>query len=175
VRQRIVDRRFVALQSNKERNVRDITEGVCVADVFPAPHFFIQGAQVFFELLPRLVDFIVMGYVTACALEPGVAVVDPNSYPRTLKRVLGKKRYFGIFLFQVFIDDRGFVDNGVAVHQHRNFAVRVKFEKLLGFVAEIAFDEVVGNSFLCQDKPCPVSVGSGAVRKELHRIYLLLG
>ena len=165
MRQRIVDRRFVALQSNKERNVGDITQGVSVADVFPAAHFFIQGAQVFFELLPRLVDFIVMGDVTACALEPGVAVVDPNSYPRTLKRVLGKKRYFGIFLFQVFIDDRGFVDHGVVVHQHRNFAVGVEFEEFLGFVAEIAFDEVAGNFFLCQDKPCPVSVRSGAVGK----------
>jgi hypothetical protein len=45
-------------------------------------------------------------------------------------------------------------------------------EKIFGLVAEVAFDQIIGNLFFRQDKPCPVSVGSGAVREELHNIHL---
>jgi hypothetical protein len=40
----------------------------------------------------------------------------------------------------------------------------------LGLVAEVAFYQIIGNVLFCQDKPCPVSVGSGSVRKELHNV-----
>jgi hypothetical protein len=69
-----------------------------------------------------------------------------------------------IFLFQVFVDDRGFVDDGVAIYQHGNFAVGVSFKQLFGLVFEIAFDEFIGNLFFRQDKPCPVGIRSGTVR-----------
>jgi hypothetical protein len=49
-----------------------------------------------------------------------------------------------IFLFEVFVDDRGFVNDGVSIYQHGNFAVGVSFKQLLRFVFEIAFDEFVG-------------------------------
>jgi hypothetical protein len=45
-------------------------------------------------------------------------------------------------------------------------------EKIFGLVAEVAFDQIIRNPFFRQDKPCPVSVGSGAVRKELHKSHL---
>jgi hypothetical protein len=74
-----------------------------------------------------------------------------------------------IFLFQVFVDDRGFVDDGVAIYQYGNFAVGVSFKQLFRLVFEIAFDELVGYLFFRQDKPCPVSVRSGTIRKQPHK------
>jgi len=71
----------------------------------------------------------------------------------------------GIFLFQVFVDDRGFVDDGVAIYQYGNFAVGVSFKQLFRLVFEIAFDELVGYLFFRQDKPCPVGIRSGTVRQ----------
>jgi hypothetical protein len=98
-------------------------------------------------------------------LQPRVAVIDPYPCPRAPQRVLRHERYFRIFLFKVFVNDRGFVDDGVAIYQHGNFAVGVSFKQLFRLVFEIAFDELVGDLFLRQDKPCPVSVRSRAVRK----------
>ena len=80
--------------------------------------------------------------------------------------------YFGVFLFEVLIDDRGFVNDRLVIHQHGNFAVRIEFEKLPGLVFEIALDEFIRNFLFGQDKPCPVRVRSRAVRKELHTRHL---
>jgi hypothetical protein len=70
-----------------------------------------------------------------------------------------------IFLFEVFVDDCGFVDDGVPIYQHGNFAVGVSFKQLFRFVFEIALDELVGYFFLRQDKPCPVGIRSRTVRQ----------
>ena len=127
-------------------------------------HFVIQSRQILFQLLGRLFDFKIMGDFTAGVLQPRVAVIDPYPYPRAPERVLRHKRYFRKFLFQVFVDDRGFVDDGVAIYQHGNFAVGVSFKQLFRLVFEIAFDELVGDLFFRQDKPCPVGIRSRAVR-----------
>lgn len=113
-----------------------------------------------------------MGDESPGALESGVAVVDPDSYSRALVRVLGHKRYLGVFFFEVFVDNRGFVDDRFSVHQHGNFAVRIELEKVLGLIFEIALDQFVGKLFFGQDKPCPVRVGSRAVGKKFHQHHL---
>jgi hypothetical protein len=79
-----------------------------------------------------------------------------------------------IFLFQVFVDDRGFVDDGVAIHQHGNLTVGISFKELFRLVFEIAFDELVGYLFFRQDKPCPVGVGSGLVGIKFHGLLLFI-
>jgi hypothetical protein len=85
-----------------------------------------------------------MGYLAAGVLQPRVAVIDPYPCPRTPQGILRHKRYLRIFLFEVFVDDRGFVNDGVPIYQHGNFAVGVSFKQLPGFVFEIAFDEFIG-------------------------------
>ena len=105
-----------------------------------------------------------MGYFAAGVLQPRVAVIDPYPCARAPQGILRHKRYLRIFLFEVFVDDRGFVDDGVAIHQHGNLAVGISFKQLFRLVFEIAFDEVVGDLFLRQDKPCPVGVRSRAER-----------
>jgi hypothetical protein len=74
----------------------------------------------------------------------------------------------GKLLFQVFVDDRRFVDNTVAVDQHRHFAVGILSGQVFRFVLEIYFDEIIGNFLLRQDNPCPVGVGSGVAGIEFH-------
>jgi hypothetical protein len=163
--QTVVDGRLVALFSDEKRNIRDIRKRIIPHNVLPALHLAIQSSQIFFQLLGRLFDFIIMGDFTASVLQPRVAVIDPYPCPRAAQGILRHERYFRIFLFQVFVDDRRFIDDGVAIHQHGNFAVGVSFKQLFRLVFEIAFDELVGDLFLRQDKPCPVSVRSRAVRK----------
>ena len=165
VGQTVVDGRLVALFSYEKGNISDIRKGIITHNVLPAFHLAIQSSQIFSQLLGRLFHLKIMGYFTAGVLQSRVAVIDPYPYPRAPERVLRHERYFRIFLFEVFVDDRGFVDDGVAIYQHGNFAVRVPFKQLFRLVFEIAFDELVGDLFLRQDKPCPVSVRSRAVRK----------
>ena len=106
-----------------------------------------------------------MGDFTAGVLQSRIAVIDPYPYPRAAQGILRHERYFRILLFEVFVDDRGFVDDSFAIYQDGNFTIGVSFKQLFGLVFEIAFDELVGYLFLRQDKPCPVSVRSRTVRK----------
>jgi hypothetical protein len=71
--------------------------------------------------------------------------------------------YFRILIFEVFVDDRGFVYYGFSVNKHGHFSVGVPFKQFFRFVFEIAFDEFIRYLFFRQDKPCPVGVGSRAI------------
>jgi hypothetical protein len=162
--QTVVDGRLVALFSDEKRNIGDIRQRIVPHNILPAFHLAIQSSQIFFQFLGRLFDFKIVGDFTAGVLQPRVAVIDPYPCPRAPERVLRHKRYLRIFLFQVFVDDRRFVDDGVAIYQYGNFAVGVSFKQLFRLVFEIAFDELVGYLFFRQDKPCPVGIRSGTVR-----------
>ncbi len=163
--QRVVDGRLVAFQSEKKRNVGDITQRVGVADIFTPLHLLVERDQVLAQFSSRFFHFIIVRNIAAGALKPGVAVVDPNSNPCPLRRIYRHKGNVGIFLIQIFVDDRRLVDDGVAIHQDGNLSVRVKLEQLFGFIAEIAFDQLKREMFFRQDKPCPVGIRSGAVGK----------
>jgi hypothetical protein len=113
-----------------------------------------------------------MGDVSAGALQAGVAVVDPYPHTRAGKQILRHERYLGKFFLEIFIDDRRFIDHGIPVHEHGHFPIRIALQKFFGFVAEIAFDELIRNLLFRQDKPCPVGVGSRTVGKQPHTNHL---
>ena len=89
-----------------------------------------------------------------------------------MQRVAWQERNLRIFFFQIFVDDRRFVDDAVTVDQHRHFSVWVQSQEVFRFVAKIALDEFVGEFFLGQDNPCPVRVGSGLVGIKFHGLLL---
>ena len=91
-----------------------------------------------------------------------------------MQRVAWQERDLRIFFFQIFVDDRRFVDDAVAIDQHRHFSVWIQSEEVFRFVAEVALDEFVGEFFLGQDKPCPVGVGSGLVGIKFHGLLLFI-
>ena len=109
-----------------------------------------------------------MSDIAAGALQTGIAVIDPNARPRSLERIFRHERHSGIFFVEVFVDDRRLVNDRVAVYQHRHLAVGIQLEQLPGFVLKVAFDEIVGELFFRQDKPCPVGVRSSVARIEFH-------
>ena len=88
-------------------------------------HFAIEVLEVPTKLRPGFFDLIAVGDITCGALHAGVAVVDPNSYARANQRVFWHQRHFGILFLEILIDDGGLVNNRIAVHQHRYFAIGI--------------------------------------------------
>ena len=88
--------------------------------------------------------------------------------------IVGHEAGRGILLVEIFVDNGRFVNDSLAVNQGRNFAVRIDLQKVLRFVFEIHFDELVWNLFFRQDNPCPVRVGSAVAGIKLHEIILLI-
>jgi hypothetical protein len=89
-----------------------------------------------------------------------VAKVDPDAGLGTQVGIFGQQRNFRKFFLQVFVDDRGLVDDPIGIDQNRNLGVRVEPEKVLRLVLEIDLNEIVREAFLCQDNPSPVRVRS---------------
>ena len=91
-----------------------------------------------------------------------------------MQRVAWQERNLRIFFFQIFVDDRRFVDDAVAIDQHRHFSVWIQSQEVFRFVAEVALDEFVRDFLLGQDKPCPVGVGSRLVGIKFHGLLLFI-
>src|SRR3989338_1624622 len=107
--------------------------------------------------------------LAACRLEPGVAEVYPDPHPCPLSLLSGHERDLRILLFQVFVDDGGFVNDRVAVNQDRDLAIRIQLQELPRLVLEIDLDQIVRDLFFRQDNPSPVGIGSGMTGKKSHR------
>ena len=125
MRQIVTDGYLIPLASDEERNVGDVGERVLIGDVLSTLHFAIEVLEVFTKLRPGFFHLIVVGDITCGALHAGVAVIDPNSYARANQWIFWHQRHVRVFVLEIFIDDGGLVNNRIAVHQHRNFAIGI--------------------------------------------------
>ena len=82
-----------------------------------------------------------------------------------------------IFVFKVLDDDRGVVNGGVLVDQHRNPRKRVQAQELgapLVVLGKIDLDELVGKALLRQNNPHFLTEWAGQEIVEFHHTRMAL-
>ena len=128
----------------------------------------------FSHLYFGFLGLLVMGNIMCRRMDPAVEEIDPDPNLCPLKVVRRHEANSRILFVEVFVDNCRLIDHAAVIDQHRHFGVRVELKEILGFVFEVHFDEFVGGPFLCQDNPCPVSIGSAMGRVEFHWMVLLV-
>lgn len=109
-----------------------------------AGHFVIQSFEMLGHLFLSSLWILVVSNVVGRRMNTGVEKIDPDACLSPPELIRGQKADGRIFFFQIFIDDGRLVNHAVTIDQHRNLGIRIQFEKILRFVFEIHFNELVG-------------------------------
>ena len=83
----------------------------------------------------------------ACPMESRITEVNPDSRPGPLSQLFRHERDLGVFLFQVFVNDSGFVDDCISVNEDGHLLIWVEPEEILGFVFKINLDQLIRDLF----------------------------
>jgi len=158
----------VSLLPGKDGDEGNVGKRVFSDKVFSVCHLSIQGVEVFSEFFFGLFWLLPVQDLVGRSMNSCVAEVYPDPRVRPLAPLFGHERDVGILFFQVFVDDSGFVDDRIAVNEHRHLGVRVQLQEFLGFVLEVDLDQLIGKLFFCQDDPRPVRVRSGVAGIYFH-------